>query len=458
MLLTNLFQNRYARRSFCAALADVGCFLAAAAITWFLLAPPFSLHAYVVAAIAGAALASGALLYCESYRTSVLGNALGTLRALTMSMGLAFAAALVLYFLTPIPKGFMRAAAHTAVFFFPLVLLERAGFRRFWSRFTDRVVVIGASELGAAVARALRERPNMGLGLVGFLSDDDARQGESVEGFPVLGRVFEIEKLVAEQKIDRIVVASQDRNESFPAEQLLDAKLRGCRIDSGVAFLEWTIGQIFLPRLRPSYLVFSEGFHSGPLADAAKRAFDVVAAGVLLLLASPFLALAALAIRLDSPGPVFYRQERLGSHGRTFQVLKLRTMTHGAEDETGATFASRDDPRITRVGRILRKTRFDEVPQFWNVLVGEMSVVGPRPERPEFAEKLNELYPFFRLRSAVKPGVTGWAQIRYGYVNDFDAFQQKLALDLFYLKHRSLALDLLILWATAKTVVLFRGL
>lgn len=460
MLLTSLFRSRYARRSLCAGLADAACFLAAAAAAWVLLAPPFSAQAYAIGAVVGAALASAALIYCDAYGTRVLGSSLQTLRTVTMAMGLAFASALGIYFLAEVPPGFVPTAAHIAALFFPLVLLERAALRRVWSRLTERVVVIGAGQLGAAVARVLHERPNMGLGLVGFLSDDDALQGKSIEGYPVLGRVLEVEKLVADRKIERILVASQDRDESFPAEQLLDAKLRGCRIDSGLVFLEHTLGQIFLPHLRPSYLIFSDGFQgsSGVLAEAAKRAFDLLLAGALLLLVSPVLALAALAIRLDTPGPVFYRQERVGQNGRRFRVVKLRTMRDRAEDTTGAVFASRDDTRITRVGRILRRTRLDEVPQLWNVLVGEMSLVGPRPERPEFVELLSQRYPLFRLRSAVKPGVTGWAQIRYGYVNDIEAFAQKLSLDLFYLKHRSFAMDLLILWATVKTVVLFRGL
>lgn len=453
-----LLQSRYLRRALIAGLADVACFLAAATIAWFVLAPPIGAHEYAMAVIVGAALAIVALGYCAAYAPAVLGSARGTLRSITTTTGLAFAAALAIYFLVHIPAGITGAAAHTAALFFPLLWLERAAFRFASSRLTHRVIVIGVSELGADVARVLRERPNMGLELVGFLSDDDALQGEMIEGFRVLGRPFEIEKLVDGLKIQRIVVASRDRDEDFPAEQLLAAKLRGCHIDSGLAFLERTIGRIYVRELRESYLVFSDGFHSGPFAAAAKRAFDLVAATVALLLASPLLVLAAVAIRLDTPGPVFYRQERVGRNARVFQVLKLRSMRDGAEDETGAVFASAGDDRITRVGRILRRTRLDEVPQFWQVLLGEMSVVGPRPERPEFVEALTEQYPCFRLRTSVKPGVTGWAQIRYGYVNDLDSFEQKLSFDLFYLKYQSLGLDLLILWATIKTVVLLRGL
>jgi lipopolysaccharide/colanic/teichoic acid biosynthesis glycosyltransferase len=174
--------------------------------------------------------------------------------------------------------------------------------------------------------------------------------------------------------------------------------------------------------------------------------------------ASPVLLLSAIAIKLDSPGPVFYRQTRVGQGNKPFRIVKLRSMREDAERLTGPVFAGDQDERVTAVGRFLRKSRLDEVPQLWNVLRGEMALVGPRPERPEFVEKLSSRYPLFRLRSAVKPGVTGWAQIRYGYVNEVDGFQEKLAYDLYYMKHRSVAMDLLVFWQTIKTVALFRGL
>jgi lipopolysaccharide/colanic/teichoic acid biosynthesis glycosyltransferase len=204
-------------------------------------------------------------------------------------------------------------------------------------------------------------------------------------------------------------------------------------------------------------LIFTDGFRLGPVSTWLKRALDVAVSAVGLVVVAPALGLCALAIRLDSPGPILYRQQRVGQRGRLFGVCKLRSMRHRAEDETGAVFSREDDDRITGVGRILRKTRFDELPQLWNVLVGEMSLVGPRPERPEFIDTLSERYPYFRLRSALQPGLTGWAQIRHGYVNDVDGFEEKLALDLYYMKYRSFVMDVLILWKTVKTMVLLHG-
>ena len=304
----------------------------------------------------------------------------------------------------------------------------------------------------------MRERSNLGARLVGFLSDEATHQRATIEGVPVLGKVHEIEKIVDNERIDRIVVASKSRSEYFPSEELLAAKLGGRHVESGVAFYERITGRVYLRDLRPSYLIFTRRLPRGPRSRRwLKQALDVAVSAVGLLLVAPVLGLCALAIRLDSPGPILYRQERVGQRGRMFRVCKLRSMRHRAEDETGAVFSREDDDRITRVGRILRKTRLDELPQLWNVLVGDMSLVGPRPERPEFVDALSERYPYFRLRSALKPGLTGWAQIRHGYVNDVDGFEEKLALDLYYMKYRSFVMDLLILWKTAKTMVLLHG-
>jgi exopolysaccharide biosynthesis polyprenyl glycosylphosphotransferase len=258
-------------------------------------------------------------------------------------------------------------------------------------------------------------------------------------------------------QIKCIVVTSKNRDEHFPAEVLLEGKVRGRSIESGVAFYERLTGRIYLRDLRPSYLIFSDGFQLGPIAAGFKRCLDFSGAMLGLLLSAPLFCLCAIAIRLDSKGPILYPQERLGQDGRPFRLWKLRSMKRDAEAGSGPTFASEYDDRITRVGRFLRKTRLDELPQLLNVIRGDMSLVGPRPERPEFVEELNAKYPYFKLRIALKPGITGWAQIRGGYVGDVEGFEEKLSLDLFYMKRRSVAMDLLILWQTVKTVTLLRG-
>jgi exopolysaccharide biosynthesis polyprenyl glycosylphosphotransferase len=451
--------NLYLGRVLIAVLGDALCFLVAAAVTWFLLQPDFPVHEYMLVTLGGVFTTFVALYYTGAYGLTSLGSGRRTIESVFGAMGLAFVAALAIYFTLRTPPRAMEALAHTAAIYFPLLLGGRIIFRMLsaWPRFSQRVLVIGTSDLGVAIAKAMRERRNLGTQLVGFLSDEITHQRATVDGVPVLGKVHEIEKIVDSERIGRIVVASKSRSEYFPAEELLGAKLAGRHVESGVAFFERITGRVYLRDLRPSYLIFTEGFRVGPLTTWLKRAIDVVVAGIGLVVTAPIIGLCALAIRLDSAGPIIYRQERVGARGRIFHVCKLRSMRHGAERTTGAVFSRLNDARITRVGNLLRKTRLDELPQLWNVFVGEMSLVGPRPERPEFVASLCERYPYFRLRSALQPGLTGWAQIRHGYVNDVDGFEEKLALDLYYMKYRSLVMDLLILWKTAKTMVLLHG-
>ena len=454
--------NPYIRRVLFVVAADALCFATAAFAAWRLAPPPFSEPTYAALSAAGMLACFLALYYCDAYSTDVLGSGRKTITALVTAMGMAFVAALLLYFAVQTPPGAVATLAHVAGVYFCCLTISRVLFRvaSSLSRFNQRVLVIGASDLGLSIARAIRERRNLGLELAGFLSDefDVHHRFASVQGFPVLGKVHELEKVVSKHRIHRVVVASKSRDEYFPAEELLGMKMRGYLVESGIAFFERVTGRIYLRDLRPSYLIFSNGFRLGRLSVATKRLLDIVVSGLALLVSAPVLLAAAVAIRLDSPGPVLYRQRRVGRGGRVFDVMKLRSMRQDAEATSGAVFTGERDPRITRVGHLLRKTRIDELPQLWNVLRGEMSMVGPRPERPEFLDALCERYPYFRLRLAIQPGLTGWAQVRHGYVNEIDGFEEKLALDLYYMKYRSVKMDLLILWQTIKTLVLFRGM
>jgi exopolysaccharide biosynthesis polyprenyl glycosylphosphotransferase len=451
--------NLYLGRVLVAVLADALCFVVAATLTWFLIEPDFPVHEYVLLTAAGVFGSFVTLYYTGAYGLTTIGSGRRTIESVFAAMGGAFVLALAIYFTLHTPPQAMEALAHTAAIYFPLMLGGRIVFRMASAspRFSQRVLVIGTSDLGIAIAKAMRERRNLGTQLVGFLSDEVTHQRATIDGVPVLGKVHEIEKIVDHERIGRIVVASKSRSEYFPAEELLGAKLAGRHVESGVAFFERITGRVYLRDLRPSYLIFQEGFRVGPISTWAKRAIDIAVSGFGLLVCAPLYLLCAIAIRLDSAGPIIYRQERVGQRGKPFHVCKLRSMRHEAERTTGAVFSRANDDRVTRVGRFLRKTRLDELPQLWNVFVGDMSLVGPRPERPEFVDSLSERFPYFRLRSALKPGLTGWAQIRHGYVNDVDGFEEKLALDLYYMKHRSLVMDLLILWKTAKTMVLLHG-
>jgi sugar transferase (PEP-CTERM system associated) len=298
----------------------------------------------------------------------------------------------------------------------------------------------------------------LGVELVGFVDPDPARIGASVINPGVIGTVSDIPHIVRERHVDRVVVGLADSRGKLSMDELLTMKVNlGVRFDHLASVYERYTGKIAVENLRPSWMIFSEGFdHSRALA-ATKRSFDVFLAGLGLLIAAPIMLGVAIATRLSSPGPVFYHQLRVGKEGRTFTIHKFRSMCIDAEAQTGPVWATVEDPRVTSVGRFLRRTRLDEVPQLWNVLCGDMSFVGPRPERPEFVADLSKEIPYYGQRHAVRPGVTGWAQVRHRYASSVEGSVEKLQYDLFYIKHMSIAFDLFILLETVKTVLVRVG-
>jgi|SoiMethySBSTD1v2_1073268.scaffolds.fasta_scaffold124125_1 lipopolysaccharide/colanic/teichoic acid biosynthesis glycosyltransferase len=263
--------------------------------------------------------------------------------------------------------------------------------------------------------------------------------------------------LVRRLDIDEIVVAFEERRGSLPTEELLNCRLAGVRIAEAEAFYERLSGKIPAEAMRPSYLIYNTGFEQHPLSAMGKRCVDLALSAFGLLVTWPLMLVVALAIRLDTPGPVLFRQERTGQRGRTFSLCKFRSMRADAEKLTGPVWATEDDPRITRVGRIIRKMRIDELPQLFNILAGSMSVVGPRPERPVFVAELSNKIPYYNQRHIVKPGLSGWAQINYPYGNTVEDALQKLQYDLFYIKYQSTLFDLSIVLNTVKTVLLRKG-
>jgi sugar transferase (PEP-CTERM system associated) len=263
--------------------------------------------------------------------------------------------------------------------------------------------------------------------------------------------------LVRERRVHRVIVAMTDRRGTLPVEELLALRLSGVKIEEATSWLEKITGRIEVDHLYPSWLIFTEGFQLSPLGQILRRLLNLAAALSGLILTLPLLPLIALAVRLDSRGPVLYRQKRVGRGGTQFFCYKFRTMRNDAEADTGATWATDDDPRITRIGRFLRTSRLDEIPQLWCVLKGDMHFVGPRPERPEFVEWLSQEIPYYGVRHVVRPGVTGWAQISYKYGNTLEDAREKLQYDLYYIKNASVGLDLMIMFQTIKIVLLGRG-
>jgi sugar transferase (PEP-CTERM system associated) len=289
------------------------------------------------------------------------------------------------------------------------------------------------------------------MDLVGWAGEagNDAGTGES------LGRICQ--ELGSNRSVDRIIVALKDRRSAMPVNELLKLRLQGIRIDEGTSLLEKVSGQIELDELHPSWLIFGDGFRLSQSHQLLQQILSTLAALVLSILTLPLIPIIVILIKLGSPGPVLYRQRRVGLRGRIFNCYKFRSMRPDAEADSGPTWACDDDPRITPVGRFLRYTRLDEIPQLWNVLRGDMEFVGPRPERPEFVEWLTREIPYYELRHTVPPGVTGWAQVCYKYGNTLEDAQEKLRYDLYSIKNRSFGLDTMILFETIKTVLLGRG-
>jgi sugar transferase (PEP-CTERM system associated) len=260
----------------------------------------------------------------------------------------------------------------------------------------------------------------------------------------------------AKPRIDRVIVAMENRRGAMPVRELLDLRLRGVIIEDSSVLLERLLGRLPLDGLNPSSLIFTHGFNVKASQQILRRIVSMVVSFIGLLMCLPFIPFLILAVRLTSPGPIFFRQTRVGLRGRPFTVIKFRTMRQDAEAK-GAVWATKNDPRVTSLGRFMRKTRLDEIPQLWNVLRGDMGFVGPRPERPEFVQWLSSEIPFYELRHIIRPGITGWAQVRYQYGATLEETKQKLEYDLYYVKHLSIGLDLLIMFETVKTIILRRG-
>jgi len=320
----------------------------------------------------------------------------------------------------------------------------------------QRIMIVGSGELAKSIAREIIDQADTGFDVVGFITDNPERVGERLVNPSVIGDQSQIFEIAKRERVDRIIVALEERRGKFPDDELLSCRMRGIPIEDGIAFYEHLTGRLQVENLRPSTLIFSDGFKKSKLTTWTKRVvgFSLSFIGVTLL--SPLILIISILIKIDSHGPIFYRQERVGENRRVFKLLKFRSMVENAE-ENGPVWAEENDERVTRVGRWIRKWRFDEVPQMFNVLKGDMSFVGPRPERPYFVEKLRKEIPFYDQRFSVKPGITGWAQIKYQYAASKIDSVEKLKYDLYYIKNLSPLFDLLIIFETIKVVLLGKG-
>ena len=359
------------------------------------------------------------------------------------------------------PDLFLGRGAFSIAFLFALAGVTLARFAFFkWSHLDimkKRVLVLGTGSRAAKIESMLKSTQRaQRVHIVGYLPLSGTHH--YVEHSRVLMERGSISSIIEKYNVDEILIAVRDRRGGgLPTSELLDCKLSGISVIELSTFFERENGQLQLESLNASWMILSEGFRQGLTRDAVKRAFDLLASGLLLLGSLPVMGLAALLISLESSGPVLYRQERIGQYGRPFTIFKFRSMRTDAESDGKPQWAGQNDDRTTRVGRVIRKLRIDELPQIFNVFLGEMSFVGPRPERPFFVEQLVKEIPYYASRHSVKPGITGWAQVRYAYGASVEDAIEKLQYDLYYVKNHGLFLDMMILFQTAQVVLWGKG-
>ncbi len=397
--------------------------------------------------------------YTNLYDVRISQNLGGWFAKYVQSLAVISLLLFAVYFLFPwliIGRGIFLITMVLMTFALPL---WRYGFERVLQigPFKESVLIVGSGLLAKRIGRELIDHHPGEFEIVGFIDENRDRVGETVINPKVIGHVDSLADIARAQRVTRVIVAMPDGRGKLPVTPLLQCKFNGIDVEDGVTFYEGLMGKILVDHLKPSWFIFSSGFKQPRLVMVAKRGFDIVVSFAALLVCVPLFGLVALAVRLESPGPALFRQKRVGAGGRIFTLLKFRSMGANAERETGPVWALQGDQRVTRLGRWLRKCRVDEIPQLINVLRGDMSFVGPRPERPYFVAKLKKVIPFYGLRHSVRPGITGWAQIKYPYGATVEDASEKLQFDLFYIKNLSLWLDLVILLQTIKVVLIGKG-
>ena len=323
--------------------------------------------------------------------------------------------------------------------------------------FGEKILIVGSGTFAVEVAREMLERPDAGYRIAGFVGNDPELLGKSLINPRVIGLTSELDEVVRREGIDRIIVAMGERRGQLPTDELLQLSLAGTvNIEEGASFYERVTGRVSLNMIRPSWLIFSSRGRQARISGITRSIVHRIVALIGGLLSLPIAIVTAILIKLDSRGPVLYKQERVGKNGGALTVMKFRSMRTDAE-KAGPVWASEDDDRTTRVGKVIRKLRIDEIPQFWNIIRGDMDFVGPRPERPHFVSQLAAEIPYYEQRHLIAPGLTGWAQIKYPYGASVEDARQKLQYDLYYIKNQSLLLDAIILFETIKITLFGRG-
>jgi sugar transferase (PEP-CTERM system associated) len=425
----------------------------AAEFRYYVTLPEFGIQALVFVAAFQVCF-----FYCELYDWSELRRWNDFAVAVGQSLGAACLLLGMVYFIFP------TLLLGRGIFFISLVLVpafvtsSRVALDRVWRAAGPRenVLILGAGPLAETVARELSKRNDLNVRVTGFIDLGNPADRASTEVSPILGSGDDLQSVVTRRQVSRIVVALEDRRKVLPIRDLVRLKVHGVRVEDANSTISALTGKVWLETVKPSWFVFSDGFRRSTITQILKRAVDLTAGICGLVVSLPVMAMVAAAIRLDTKGPVIYRQTRVGLGGKCFSLLKFRSMRTDAE-ANGARWAVEHDPRVTRVGRFLRKYRLDELPQWLNVIRGEMSLVGPRPERPEFVDELRKHISYYDERHSVRPGLTGWAQVQYEYGSSVEDAMRKLEYDLFYLQNMSTFFDCAILLSTVRIVLTGRG-
>ncbi len=393
-------------------------------------------------------------LYQRSSQRSLVESCLRAALALVLALALTYQ----VFAMLPLEFSNMAAVRVSAMLVISMVIVRRV-FVGHWTgqtRTSNRVLIFGAGQAAQMVGATLKKSDPLAK-IVGYFPGPNEKQPMVPEA-ERLGGQRSLSETARQLGVDEIVVAlTERRSGSMPMRELLDCKLAGIRVFDITTYFERMLGQIRIDYVNAGWLIFGDGFNQGLARSLVKRAFDILCSLVLILVSAPVMLLTAIAIKLESRGPIFYRQERVGANSRVFKVTKFRSMRTDAEKDGKPVWASAQDSRVTRIGNIIRKTRIDELPQLFNVLKGEMSLVGPRPERPYFVEQLTQEIPYYAVRHSIKPGVTGWAQVKYQYGSTVEDSAEKLQYDLYYVKNHSLFLDFVILFETVGVVLTGKG-
>ena len=400
------------------------------------------------------------LYFYDLYDFTVMGNRRELMLGLVQALGIAWALlAFLFYFVPPLFIG--RGVSVISV---PVVLVLLLSWRILIHYLTghpdigEKILIVGTGDAARDTAKSVWERRDAGYRIVGFVTENGSKPKELLPQINLIGSADNLEEIIKQEKINRVVIAVRERRGTFPTETLLKMSLAGdVNIEECTSFFERVTGQVHLDMVRPSWLIFGGRKRDTRLKTFSREVIHRSLALSGLIFSLPIAVLTAILVKIDSKGPIFYEQERVGKNGKTFKVIKFRSMKTDAEKDGKPVWATTDDERTTRVGRVIRKIRVDEIPQFWNIIKGEMSFVGPRPERPHFVSQLAEEIPYYEHRHLTAPGLTGWAQIKHPYGASVADARCKLQYDLYYIKNQSLALDLIIVFETVKTVLFSRG-